>query len=297
MLFTAVKPESELRTSPPRLLPVRWRFENFLEVLADPGFQTWLQVSLIVAVASTALVVLAAVPAAYYTARHRFRGRSAFLFLVLVTQMFSPTALVVGLYREFFELDLVNTYAALVVTNAAFNLAFAIWILRAFFASIPQEIEEAAAVDGCGRLGALVRVVLPLSRPGIVTATIFAFIAAWNEYIVIFVRNAERSHRWYTDVLGIHTQDIAGHLLFPGDAENASRLPRVRSRTRSRHRPLRGGGGCPRTGEGAGGPEPHGLADGEPRGPEADVPEAPGQGCAPPRLGPFHLHRGLLRGS
>jgi len=184
MFLTAVKPESELRTSPPRLLPVRWRFENFLAVLADPGFQTWLQVSLIVAVASTALVVLAAVPAAYYTARHRFRGRSGFLFLVLVTQMFSPTALVVGLYREFFELDLVNTYAALVVTNAAFNLAFAIWILRAFFASIPREIEEAAAVDGCGRLGALLRIVLPLSRPGIVTAVIFAFIAAWNEYVV-----------------------------------------------------------------------------------------------------------------
>ena len=184
MFLTAVKPESELRTSPPRLLPVRWRFENFLAVLADPGFQTWLQVSLIVAVASTALVVLAAVPAAYYTARHRFRGRSGFLFLVLVTQMFSPTALVVGLYREFFELDLVNTYAALVVTNAAFNLAFAIWILRAFFASIPREIEDAAAVDGCGRLRVLVRIVLPLSLPGVVTAGIFAFIAAWNEYIV-----------------------------------------------------------------------------------------------------------------
>ena len=195
MFLTAVKPESELRTSPPRLLPVRWRFENFLAVLADPGFQTWLQVSLIVAVASTALVVLAAVPAAYYTARHRFRGRSGFLFLVLVTQMFSPTALVVGLYREFFELDLVNTYAALVVTNAAFNLAFAIWILRAFFASIPREIEEAAAVDGCGRLGALLRIVLPLSRPGIVTAMIFAFIAAWNEYIVALTLMSDADKR------------------------------------------------------------------------------------------------------
>src|SRR5437867_697907 len=137
-----------------------------------------------VALASTALVVLAAVPAAYYTARHRFRGRTAFLFLVLVTQMFSPTALVVGLHREFFELGLINTYAALILTNAAFNLAFAIWILRAFFASIPREIEDAAAVDGCGRLRVLVRIVLPLSLPGVVTAGIFAFIAAWNEYIV-----------------------------------------------------------------------------------------------------------------
>jgi multiple sugar transport system permease protein len=161
-----------------------WRFDNFLDVLGDPGFQAWLRVSLIVAGVSTALAVAAAIPAAYYTARNQFRGRSGFLFLVLVTQMFSPTALVVGLYREFFEAGLVNTYAALILTNAAFNLAFAIWILRASFAAIPREIEEAAAVDGCGRLLTLVRIVLPLSRPGIVTAVIFAFIAAWNEYIV-----------------------------------------------------------------------------------------------------------------
>ncbi|HEU4368774.1 MAG TPA: carbohydrate ABC transporter permease [Methylomirabilota bacterium] len=184
MLFTALKPAAELRTTPPRLLPVDWRFANFVDVLRDDAFQSWLSVSLVVAAASTLLVILAAVPAAYYTARHRFPGRGAFLFLVLVTQMFAPTALVVGLYREFFELDLINTYTALILTNAAFNLAFAIWMLRAFFASIPREIEEAAAVDGCGRLRTLAGIVLPLSLPGIVTAAIFAFIAAWNEYIV-----------------------------------------------------------------------------------------------------------------
>ena len=184
MLLTALKPEAELRVTPPRLLPLTWRPQNFWAVLEDPDFQSWLQVSLVVAVVSTALVLVAAVPAAYYTARHRFRGRAAFLFLVLVSQMFAPTALVVGLYREFFELGLINTYAALIAVNAAFNLAFAVWILRAFFASIPREIEEAAAVDGCGTMGALVRIVLPVATPGIVTAAIFAFIAAWNEYIV-----------------------------------------------------------------------------------------------------------------
>jgi multiple sugar transport system permease protein len=184
MLLTAVKPESELRITPPRLLPLRWQPGTFLAVATDPGFRTWLGVSLLVAGVSTVIVLLAAAPAAYYTARHRFAGRSAFLVLVLVTQMFSPTALVVGLYRQFFELGLVDTYAALILTNAAFNLAFAVWILRAFFASIPREIEEAAAVDGCSRLRMLVQVVLPLSLPGLVTAAIFAFIAAWNEYIV-----------------------------------------------------------------------------------------------------------------
>jgi len=184
MVCTALKPEAELRIAPPRLLPLESRLGNFLDVLGDPSFRGWLRASLVVALTSTAIVVLAATPAAYYTARHRFPGRSAFLLLVLVTQMFSPTALVVGLYRQFFELGLVDTYAALIVTNAAFNLAFAVWILRAFFATIPREIEEAAAVDGCGRLRTLARVVLPLSLPAIVTAVIFAFIAAWNEYIV-----------------------------------------------------------------------------------------------------------------
>jgi multiple sugar transport system permease protein len=184
MLLDALKPAAELRTTPPRLTPVRWQLGSFGEVLRDPAFRSALRVSVVVALVSTALAVASAIPAAYYTARHRFRGRGAFLFLVLVTQMFSPTALVVGLYREFFELGLVNTYTALILTNAAFNLAFAVWILRAFFASIPREIEEAAEVDGCGRLGALLRVVLPLSRPAVVTAAIFAFIAAWNEYIV-----------------------------------------------------------------------------------------------------------------
>ena len=130
MVLTALKPAAELRTTPPRLLPVDWRIGSFAEVLGDEAFQGWLRASLIVAVASTVLAVAAAVPAAYHTARHRFRGRTAFLLLVLVTQMFSPTALVVGLYREFFDWGLVNTYTALILTNAAFNLAFAVWMLR-----------------------------------------------------------------------------------------------------------------------------------------------------------------------
>ena len=195
MLLTALKPDAELRTTPPRVLPVAWHPGNFLDVLGDPAFADWLRVSLVVATASTAIVVLAAAPAAYYTARHRFPGRTAFLFVVLVTQMFSPTALVVGLYRQFFDLGLVDTYAALILTNAAFNLAFAIWILRAFFASIPREIEEAAAVDGCGRVRTLVQVVLPLSLPAIVTAVIFAFIAAWNEYIVALTLMADPARK------------------------------------------------------------------------------------------------------
>jgi multiple sugar transport system permease protein len=184
MLFTALKPETELVSIPPRLLPQDWTWSNFVDVWdAAPIFQH-LKVTLIVASVSTLLTVIAATPAAYYTARNEFAGRKAFMLLVLITQMFSPIALLIGLYREFLQIDLVDSYWALVITNAAFNLAFTIWILNAYFRNIPAELEQAALIDGCTRLQALRRIVLPLAAPGLVTAVIFCFIAAWNEYVI-----------------------------------------------------------------------------------------------------------------
>jgi multiple sugar transport system permease protein len=184
MVLNSLRPSGDVVRTPPTFLPREWQLSTYAQVLGDERFLNWLKTSLIVAGASTLIVVLVSIPAAYYTARFRFPGRMAFLLLVLVTQMFSPTALVVGIYREWFNLNMVNTYGALILTNAAFNLAFAVWILHGFFASIPKEVEEAANLDGCSRFGTLRRVMLPLTLPGIVTAVIFTFIAAWNEYVV-----------------------------------------------------------------------------------------------------------------
>jgi multiple sugar transport system permease protein len=184
MLLDSLRPSADVVHTPTTFFPRQWQLSTYADVLSDSRFLNWLKTSVIVAVASTAIVLVVAVPAAYFTARFRFPGRMAFLFLVLVTQMFSPTSLVVGIYREFFELNLVNTYLSIILTNAAFNLAFAVWILHGFFSSIPVEVEEAAHLDGCGRFGTLRRIMLPLTLPGIVTATVFTFIAAWNEYVV-----------------------------------------------------------------------------------------------------------------
>lgn len=184
MVLDSLRTSRDVKTTPPSFLPRVWQWDTYAQVLGDERFRAWLQTSLVVAIGSTVLVVLVAVPAAYMTARYRFRGRMIFLVVVLITQMFSPTALVVGLYRQFFELNMVNTYGALILTNAGFNLAFAVWILHGFFSSIPTEVEEAALLDGATRMQVLWRVMLPLTRPGLVTATIFTFIAAWNEYVV-----------------------------------------------------------------------------------------------------------------
>ncbi len=184
MVLGSLRSSSDNKATPPSFLPKVWQWSTYVDVLGDERFRSWLWTSIIVAAASTVVVVLVSVPAAYMTARYKFPGRTPFLLLVLVTQMFSPTALVVGLYREFFELNLINTYGALILTNAAFNLAFAVWSLHGFFSSIPTEVEEAALLDGVSRWQSLRKIMLPLTLPGLVTATIFTFIAAWNEYVV-----------------------------------------------------------------------------------------------------------------
>jgi multiple sugar transport system permease protein len=190
MLITALSPAKDLVSVPAQYLPSRLEFSNFITVWQEAPLWGYLKSSLIISVFATILVLIVALPAAYYTARYRYRGRMLFLLMVLITQMFAPTALVIGIYREFVSIgDIfpaagVNTYLSLIIVNAAFNLAFSTWIMVAYFSTIPVELEEAASIDGASRLGVLRRITLPLALPGIITATIFTFIAAWNEFVV-----------------------------------------------------------------------------------------------------------------
>ncbi|MFF4619365.1 carbohydrate ABC transporter permease [Nonomuraea jabiensis] len=181
MLLTSLRSQESLREV--SFWPKEWVWSNLANFWAG-GLAGNLWVTLKVAGGSTVLVLLVALPAAYYSARHDFRGRTAFLILVLITQMFQPTAMLVGIYREFFQFGLVDSIWSLILVNGGFNLAFAVWILNAYFASIPRELEEAAFIDGNGRFGALFRITLPLAMPGVITALIFTFIAAWNEFVV-----------------------------------------------------------------------------------------------------------------
>lgn len=174
--------------------------------------------STLISTGSTALAIAAALPAAYALARFRFPGRNAFLQLVLITEMFSPIVIIVGVYKlfagtsvawfynllgavglrgmlpEVLPETLIDNLFGLVLLNAAFNLAFAIWLLKGYFSTVPREIEEAAWVDGCSWWQALTRVMMPLAAPGIATAVIFTFIAAWNEFLfaLTLLRTSEK---------------------------------------------------------------------------------------------------------
>ncbi len=183
MFFGSLKSQPEITKIPPVYFGSNFLFKNYVTMWSsDVDPFSGLLATVVISVFATLVVLLAATPAAYYLARFRFPGRLAFLFLVLITQMLQPTVLAVGLFREFLQLGLNDTWFAMILVNGAFNLAFAVWIMQAFFASVPKEIDEAAVLDGASKLQVLFKVSLPLVWPGIVTAIIFVFVSSWNEY-------------------------------------------------------------------------------------------------------------------
>jgi multiple sugar transport system permease protein len=214
MLLGALRSDQDLFSVPARYLPARWEWSNLVDVWSQVPLLAYLQATLVIAGVTTLIVLVVSLPAAWFAARHRFRGRNLYLYLILATQMFAPVALVVGLYREYALVDnlFANlglglratwSYWAIILVYSAFNLAFAVWILSGYFRSIPREIEEAALIDGLGRFRVLLRVVLPLAKPGVVTALIFTFIQVWNEFVVALTLFNDPSRNRQTLTVGI----------------------------------------------------------------------------------------------
>lgn len=210
MFSSALKSDMEIFVPPEELRwwPEKPRWENYRELSSQiPLLGRSFLNSGIIGLGATLLALAAALPAAYALGRIEFRGRRIFLQAVLVTQMFSPIVIIVGLYKLFsatsvtWFYDLLQSVGlgrlvsdghptalddnllGLILVNAAFNLAFAVWMLTGYLSTVPREIEEAAQVDGCSWRQVLVHVLMPLAAPGIVTAAVFVFIASWNEFL------------------------------------------------------------------------------------------------------------------
>jgi len=184
MLFSALKPRDEIFSSPPRWLPSMFRWANFAEMWQQENFGPALLNSLYTSALSTALALLVAIPAAYALARYRFRGRGAFRQFLLTTQMLSPIVLIIGLFQMVAGFGLQNSLSALAGIYAAFNVAFAVWMLQSYFITIPRDLEEAAWLEGASHFRTLVTVFLPLAAPAMAVTALFAFINSWNEFVL-----------------------------------------------------------------------------------------------------------------
>jgi len=187
MFSSSFKGPTELFARDLTLLPRVWTWENYTNVWLKTPFPTYFWNSFYVAAVTTALSVGVSIYASYAIARINFRGRFAFGMLLLVTQMFPHIMLVLPLFMIIKNLGLFNTHAALIIAYTAFSLPFSIWMLRSFFAAIPAELEDAAAIDGASLLGTLHRVILPLAGPGIAAVAMYTFIQAWNEFLFALV--------------------------------------------------------------------------------------------------------------
>ncbi|MEU8660876.1 carbohydrate ABC transporter permease [Actinoplanes philippinensis] len=188
-------------TTDPAGLPDPWNFGNYADVLTGDTF--WLQVtnSTIVAVITTAGVVTLGVMASYVLARYHFRGRGAMYALFAAGLMFPPTVAITPLYVLIKNLGLVNTLPGIILPQIAFTLPTTVIILVPFLQAIPKELEEAAAIDRCSRLGFFWRMVLPLSVPGLITVGILAFVNSWNSYLLpLFILNDQEA---FTLPLGV----------------------------------------------------------------------------------------------
>ena len=183
MLSTALKPPAEVLAWPPSLLPPHPTLGNFARLFSQTNFLAYFWNSMICAWSATVLSVVLGAIGAYSLTRFRYRGRETIAFGMLFAYLFPPIVLIVPFYILFRQLGLANSYAGLIVAYTAFSLPFSTWMLRAFFQSIPLELEEAALVDGAGRPRAVVHVVLPLALPGAIAVSIFTFIVAWNDYL------------------------------------------------------------------------------------------------------------------
>ncbi|MGC8878751.1 MAG: carbohydrate ABC transporter permease [Anaerolineae bacterium] len=193
MVSTSFKTLEEVSQIPPTFIPRNFTLENYREVWNIIPLAAHFRNSFLLGVGETFLIMVLGVPAAYALARFRFAGRQPYLIFLLVTQMFPAIVVVLGVFRVVVTLGLLNNIAVVAVTAASFSLAFCIWLLVGYFSAIPPEIEEAAMMDGNSRLGAMIKMTLPLSWPGLVAVGVFAFMDGWNEFLfsLTFISNDE----------------------------------------------------------------------------------------------------------
>lgn len=187
VVITSFKTDLQIQRYASIFWPEPWTLEQFRSLIFDTPYLTWFRNTVIVAVSSTALSVALAALAGYALARLKFRGAETLTTLLLITYLLPGSLLFIPLYRILVNIGIINSYAALIATYPTFLMPFATWVMLGYYRSIPEDLEDAAMIDGATRLGAFWRITLPLAAPALLSVTLFAFTNAWNEFLFAFV--------------------------------------------------------------------------------------------------------------
>jgi N,N'-diacetylchitobiose transport system permease protein len=187
---TAFKPSNEILTFHPHFLPLHPTLSNFTSALGAKDFKTDLLNSLIITCVSVIGGVIVGFLGALALARFIFAGRKAAILIVFIVQLIPISAVIIPLYLELQKANLLDQLSGVIISYMVLLLPFTTWMLRGFIVNVPKELDEAALVDGCTRWQAFRKVLLPLTLPGLVSASIYSFIQAWNEYFIINILNS-----------------------------------------------------------------------------------------------------------
>ncbi|MFJ5708040.1 MULTISPECIES: carbohydrate ABC transporter permease [unclassified Streptomyces] len=182
MVTTAFRPSRDIQSYEPRLIPDEWTFDHFRTAVQADGFALFWRNSVLVTLGAVLLALVVALGAAYAVARLRWRGRRPFMLAVFIAQMAPWESLVIPIYIISRDTGMLDRLPTLTLVYFMITLPFTVVVLRGFLAGIPPELEEAAQVDGCTRVGAFRRIAFPLLAPGLMATSLFGFITAWNEF-------------------------------------------------------------------------------------------------------------------
>ncbi|TMD33554.1 MAG: carbohydrate ABC transporter permease [Chloroflexi bacterium] len=214
MVSTALKPGKEILSLTPVWFPSHVTFDNFRTAINVPFFWNDVANSLIVVLTVVGISIVLAFFAAVSVARFGFRGRTAFIVMIIAVQMVPLNALVIPVYLLLNQVGQVDSLPGVIAYYLAIVLPFMVWTLRGFVANVPVDLEEAAMVDGATRVGAFLRIVFPLVAPGLVATAIYGFIQAWNEYIIAYVLLSSNSKQtltiWLASFTTQHGTDWGG---------------------------------------------------------------------------------------
>ncbi len=190
--LTSFKTRVDAFAMPPKLFfdPI---IKNYIVILQDTSFLRYYMNSVIIAISTCGLSLVIGVPAAYAFSSFDFKKKEDLAFWVLSTRMAPPILVILPFYLFFKEIHLLNTRIAMIIVYTTFNLAFVVWMMKGYFDSMPKDLEEAARIDGATRLHALVRIIIPMSAPGLAASMVFAFIMSWNEYFYALILSGSRS--------------------------------------------------------------------------------------------------------
>lgn len=206
LLLTSFKTPLDAIAVPPTILPGVWTLENYVSALSRAGVPAALINSVVTAVISTALSLVLAVPAAYAITRFRTPSGRVFILAALVTRMVPTIAVGAPLIEVMRSLGLTDTSFGLALAHTTISLPLSIWLMASFFEAVPDELGEAAEVDGCSRLQAMVRVVLPVVSGGLAVTAIFAFLASWNEFLFALLLTSVRAQTTPVVIANFQTQ-------------------------------------------------------------------------------------------